>query len=1448
MKSPNNQDAPRAGMALVVALCFLTLTAALVVGFMASSTTEMTSAGSFSSGSQVKMLSDSAVNVVIGQIQAATSRTNGAWASQPGMVRVYRSEEAVSSRLDALFKLYSSDKLIVSREDAATFRFADEMSIGGMNWDQLPAMFTDLNAPVLVQKPTATGNQEVARYPVLDPRAFTEKGDDNKPAVEGFELVDDEGDTSGRIARMPVRWIYVLRDGTLTAPTNYENNGRSAIWSQELETRLIPTKANPIVGRIAFWTDDETSKVNINTAGGHIWKQDEAWLKKNGYPGFTEDTYPGSYWDTPRFYNYFDRGGDLDQATGKIKSGHTAGLAISQPLQNEFQRYPGHPAVTSLGLVFQNYLNAEQIYKISPRLTGGSKSSLGGVNRLINLPYWDPAFSGDGPQHGQSLPVKVDRLYSSVDELLFSPETGTNGKRELNDTKLGDDDQPAGVLTPDLLDKTRFFLTAKSRSPELNLFGRPRVTIWPVDTEAARRTAEDELIAFCSTVGPTTDRRPFIFQRHNPYDATADANIPRNRQVYDYLRDVTSKPIPGFTENTFLSKYQADRNQILTEIFDYIRCTNLRDSSRTLEILKAHGNPPLNTGAGSPWNNAQLEVESKQFAPRGIVLPIRINRDGAETVGFGRISTVNQAALVLYHAGYIGTNPANGQEIRYLDPYKKDQYGVRSNLIRAFILLETYNPMQGYSGVRNAVDAPKRAGKSMSSDIEDNNIYIHEMTGLDAFTVKSSSMAAPVNLGFPRRTRNRLGHAAAGWHSRRWGGFEGFSHTIQTKASWIPSSSQLPSDEYYPFQTDFPGVAIPANDETLDFSGGTVNLQVFFGNKFGRNIVLNFPPANWPVPTDDIWSDEGGFDRTLAQPSWKWAASNAAGIFANELKGNPNDQVGGDGLNPVKSFAGRTRWFRISSDRPATKKVGTATELVEWRANRWRNIIQPGDTIRSLVAAGNVDPRVTAMSTSTTVFEPHHDYFTFFYPGINGPDGKALRVRHAHSLRTSAGVNYISADAGDSTGGTWRSSSQRRGTYGGYWPLSTTHPQQYTDYPAMKFGNMVALPSGQSYPSDKAANLPPSVNGVTRGDGQPGDFDTGIANLPDGAFAGKADEGTQAWGYWDSNIGHIWQHPYYTDRDTDVFDSFFAANRQVSSAVMFGSLLAGRTKNWETLSFSPIPAGNNHRGNASSPPDHLLLDLFTMPIVRPYAISEPFSTAGKVNMNYQIVPFTHIKRTTALRAALESVRVPAVGIDQVGRYKSSAGTTNYRHLVDRNEVVKSFDDFFAQFDRGNVDEGFFKSASQICERFLYPRTTVSGRPVMFDKQNDRYVRAFWDGKKLTGDNLRERPYADLYARLTTKSNTFTVHYQVQVLRKRNYLGSGDGGSTHYARWDEGQDAMVAEQRGSSLIERYLDPEDRRFNSQDNETLKNRDYLDPDKESLDRAYRFRVVSSRRFLPR
>ena len=82
--------------------------------------------------------------------------------------------------------------------------------------------------------------------------------------------------------------------------------------------------------------------------------------------------------------------------------------------------------------------------------------------------------------------------------------------------------------------------------------------------------------------------------------------------------------------------------------------------------------------------------------------------------------------------------------------------------------------------------------------------------------------------------------------------------------------------------------------------------------------------------------------------------------------------------------------------------------------------------------------------------------------------------------------------------------------------------------------------------------------------------------------------------------------------------------------------------------------------------DHLFLDLWTMPVVEPYAISEPFSTAGKVNLNYQIAPFTYITRSTALRAVLKSTRITAIPslVD-----RGNGGANIYRKEINRDQTL-----------------------------------------------------------------------------------------------------------------------------------------------------------------------------------
>jgi len=246
-------------------------------------------------------------------------------------------------------------------------------------------------------------------------------------------------------------------------------------------------------------------------------------------------------------------------------------------------------------------------------------------------------------------------------------------------------------------------------------------------------------------------------------------------------------------------------------------------------------------------------------------------------------------------------------------------------------------------------------------------------------------------------------------------------------------------------------------------------------------------------------------------------------------------------------------------------------------------------------------------------------------------------------------------------------------------------------------------------------------------------------------------------------------------------------------------------KPWQTLLFCANPAAGKYHPGWQQPRDHYLLDLFEMPVVEPYAISEPLATAGKVNLNCQIVPFTYIRRDTALRGALRGTKVGVV----------NSGTTS-RLTIDADETLKGFDQRFA--DRG----GCFKTASELCEMFLVPAgAQLTG---MKDGNPDTW---WWKNYRSTGDNLRENPYGHLYSRVTSRSNTFTVHYRVQVL--------GHNAAGHPDVWIDGTDPILSEARGSAMIERYIDADDTRL----------RDFATDRSATIDDCYKFRVLRMQRF---
>jgi len=359
-----------------------------------------------------------------------------------------------------------------------------------------------------------------------------------------------------------------------------------------------------------------------------------------------------------------------------------------------------------------------------------------------------------------------------------------------------------------------------------------------------------------------------------------------------------------------------------------------------------------------------------------------------------------------------------------------------------------------------------------------------------------------------------------------------------------------------------------------------------------------------------------------------------------------------------------------------------------------------------------------------------------------------------------------------------------------------------------------------------------------------GDWDNGIGGLRDGSYSPKADEGLKTVNL--SGIGGAVAGDsdyFYAGGDLTGLAGIFSPNRQVPSAAIYGNLPTGT---WRTLLFRPARAwhsgGTGHFG-ATTPPDMYLLDFFHMPVVEPYAISEPFSTAGKINMNAQMVPFSgYITRETGLRAVLASTRltaynsaVNATGLTTpVGGMCNSAAASppdvQTRFPLNLDETIKGFRERYDGTDAAG--RRVFVSPAEICGLDLVPDTSGANAALFgYGSVTKANLANFWAKNLTTGDNSRERPYAHLLPRLTTRSNSYTAHVTAQALAP----GPGATG------WQEGKGKVLSEWRGSYTIERYVDPNDARFTGAGAP-----DFLSGT-QPVGPYYKFRVLGTRRFNP-
>jgi uncharacterized protein (TIGR02600 family) len=1271
----------RSGSVLVMVAGALAIMMILLLALLQSTSSQSGSAQSAAALAREKMLADSAVALVIGQIEQASTKTGQAWISQPGLLRTY--DATTSRKPTGCYKLYSTPTLDGMLDTSGKLDFyATDIPAG---WNSELSLYTDLNAPA----PTA-GGQPI--YPILDPAALAAE-----TQVTGVS--SDNGAVT-----MPVAWLYQLQDGSLGPAAN-------------------ATAANPIVARIAFWTDDETSKIDINTAGC------------------------GTPWNVPH-----------------LNSTDDIAWSTTQPAAGEFSAYPGHPATTSLAVVFgagSNPLSPQQLLGLSPRYAWGGSQ-----------------FGAQPTTPGESIAPKTDRLYASLDELCFGT-TITSGQRQTS------------PITPAQIENTRFVLTAHSVAPETTLLGEPRIAIWPISDAASPTapgtSATDRAIVNAATIGT----RAYYFQRNNPLNAKDDFDPGKaassnatasNVQLFNDLLTRGTVSLPGYGAS-FTTKYPDPKwTQIVLEITDFIRALNPIDINPAVAPF-AHADSTTSTGLGF------IDPLTWTYGTGADSLTLR---------GFGRSPTLSSLTIVFYVSGF------GFKDGTYIDfDETPDLDGslwtknfavssttnrwktVNSERVRAFIVPCTFHPGCGYPEISDACQI--------------------QITGLDGITVTSggktggfgfSALGVSSLLGTPLKNIPT---------DRAYGGNEG-------PLVWNVVKNNLSSGgtSTYAFAGATP-FALPLNPGALldSKTGGPSN-----ANAWARALTFN------------------------ALNGVKVTLLDRTGTILQTLNLNfPAFSIHAPTINGECDYA----------DDP-TLKTNPTTVSPSWYMNLQNRLragftsralmIQAGDISRSVEAATDLRVIAALPSAPASMFKPHPGYLV---NAANIQGGS-----HAHNLRFADGTSAAFAlgntvlDNNPSSTASAAASTPANNSYAANNLTTAQYPSKvstlftvtdWNDGKTKAYYNLFTAPPCSAPTGSNFVTMVPVGQSATP-TSPLGDWDTGPGFAPDGAQIGMPDSGTSlaaTEAYFSLTGGQVGGA---TQRTPNMF---------VPSPVIFGSLPAGidprdsllATNNptgttasqpWRTLLFCPYPAASTssipytiHPGT-TTPPDHLILDNFWMPVVEPYAISTCMATSGKINLNDQIAPFTYLHRSTALRALLASLRIPAIPLTQGLLYKSSgAPLSGIWNPVDADATVAQIENKFA-----NASADAYLSESEICTVPLVPKGQAATTAVGTQAK----LLSFWNGTSggLTGDNLRELPYAQLYGRLTTRSNSYTVHVRVQVLQKLSR-------DPNQNVWNEGVDLVLSDWRGSYEIERYLDPAAKA----------------PTAGTALGPYKFRILSARQFTP-
>jgi len=1337
----------RRGVALVLVLFLLVLLSGIVVAFFMYARDEMKTAKTFAAGANSRQLGDTVIQLVQAQISEATSQQDTAWASQPGMIRTWDDD----GNPDNLYKLYSAPAMIITGGDFRGPSSGDPTDVAPTDWADVPERWVDINSPVTVhpgddgifgvsdsgQADTDLDDRKV--YPIMDPAG--------EGLVEGFDIADIYADSAGRnLAAMPVQWLYMLEDGTLTVPESFSSGEASNFTTP-------PTAENRIVGRLAFWTDDETSKLNINTAS------------------------EGVYWDIARAFSKED-----------------LWYANSMPVANEFQRMQTHPAMTSLSPVLHSilprpefsdyddwtmnsdsqranesfYTAVKPYFDLSPRIFGDDSSdsdsifglsSRGGTQYTVRGEKYKDEHGVDTFAVGQRLTLDADRLFGSANEILFDPTRSVQGVSGQRNDWL------------DLVRSSRFFLTAASRAAELTPFGTPKIAMYPVQSEKKHRFLKEDLLRFVATInGESADINPglYAFQRrdlsvfNNQVDSdssahvsqgdSSDVGIERNELLLSYLESMLSTKVPG-AGGKFSEKWKNDTdgaNLVALMVFDQIRSTIATSDIR--------GRNVNNHDIRRSYTQSESVTTTAPSIRRGVK-------------GFGNHVTFSGASIIFGATDTL-------YDPNETDPDTAEKLKATTSKMQALLVLHPVNPVisqtKGSHGYRFRVTGASNLSISSggnTSNMEDGTVDMY-------------------NRYFRNRGKLHTPFVQRFIHESFLNPFDVLVYKPDGINQLLPRTAGSSNEKSsYPFVTgeiDVPTGGGPGS-ATFDFSGGTI--KVYVEDSKGetlQEISMKFDPWTGPVP--QALRANGRRDVKVTTNDDKAAALKA-----------PHPNAGtGDRPSHVELGRGDHPKGHMLEERPLFK--GHAADM--------GGIVFAGDIVRGIHWVGSSndhgDLRLLALKKKVEdkEFKHHPDYDGSV--SAYDPRNSSVEVdsnRKATSLRNDRMMN--------SRHGTSQIIGNSDGTIGSAAGLTLSGSPDPFD-PNPDKGNLVGSTPIMGY------------GGAASAGG--GDWAEGVGNRAGGSIIPAYSAGHMQAGaggmFRESDVGGL----------EETIAAEFEPTRSALSPVVFGSLPAPGEPGWTSLLFNPRPFKSSHFG-FQDPKDHYLLEFFWLPIVEPYAISEHSSTAGKVNLNYQMWPFPHIERSTAIRGALKPVPLSAFSGSQNSNvkkgYKDFVGHNDKtRHQLRFDEAngtmgaarADSLEDFRKKFhDQGEI----FRTASEVTEVSLVP-----------EGHSYASLNGFWNNHQLTSDTLRELPYLSIYPRVTTTSNTYTVHYRVQVLGQPAAQASE-------GIWIERPTAILGEYRGEATIERYIDPNDTEVPDYAKDGI--------DATSIGNFYQWRVVKKSRFAP-